>query len=463
MEKLGMINLEDFWDKLLQSEIQNNEYWKKKIVDNTCKIHLAIMVEPYLSLILRGEKTIESRFSTKKGLPYNRISKGDIVVLKKSGGDIVALFETESVQFMQIENGDFGAIRKEYEEALCLEDEFWQKKKDAKYVTLIKIGHLQVISPIAVDKKNRQSWLSYESGYKKTIINNGEVKVVCIVGKIASGKTTVASELASVIGGEQFSVSDYLKYCLKQKAIENPSRTQLQELGESFISEGWESFCDGFLKFINYDMSKTYVIDGIRHKNFFSTLCNKIYPINPILVYLEVSDEVLQQRKFERAEIKYDDKRSAEGNLADLYNIADIIFEASDKDIGDIVDEILHLIKVNVYKKIDDKKIVLEDLKEAIDDFNRNRNWKTAHNAMNLAMSINVEAAELLEIFQWSDKKDADKKAKFSQNEHLREELADILIYCINLANAYGIDISSCIIEKLQKNAKKYPLNKKRT
>ena len=140
-----MIKLEDFWNKLLQSEIQKNEYWKKKILDNTCKIHLAIMVEPYLSLILCGEKTIESRFSIKKGIPYNSISKGDIVVLKKSGGDLVALFEAETVQF------------------LCLEDGFWQKKKDAKYVTLIKIGHLQAISPISVNKTNRQSWLSYEN------------------------------------------------------------------------------------------------------------------------------------------------------------------------------------------------------------------------------------------------------------------------------------------------------------
>ncbi|MBO5030341.1 MAG: nucleotide pyrophosphohydrolase [Lachnospiraceae bacterium] len=115
------------------------------------------------------------------------------------------------------------------------------------------------------------------------------------------------------------------------------------------------------------------------------------------------------------------------------------------------------MIKGDIDKKINDKNVVLQDLKEAIDDFNKNRNWIAYHNAMNLAMSINIEAAELLEIFQWSDKKDADRKARLSHNEHLKEELADILIYCINLANAYGIDISSCIIEKLHKNAKKYP------
>ena len=75
----------------------------------------------------------------------------------------MVLFEAETVQLKQVENGDFESIRKEYGEALCLEDEFWQKKKDAKYVTLIKIGHLQAISPISVNKTNRQSWLSYEN------------------------------------------------------------------------------------------------------------------------------------------------------------------------------------------------------------------------------------------------------------------------------------------------------------
>ena len=212
------------------------------------------------------------------------------------------------------------------------------------------------------------------------------------------------------------------------------------------------------MKFINYDESKTYIIDGIRHKNFFTALCNKSYPINPILVFLNVDNEVLEYRKNERQEAEYDERRLAEGNLTDLFKLADIIIRTMDKSVMEIVDEVLQALESTpIVSKVEDDKIVLQDLKDEINEFNKNRNWNSYHNAMNLAMSINIEAAELLEIFQWSDKKNADKKARVYENEHLKEELADILIYCINLANAYDIDISSCIIDKLHKNAKKYP------
>lgn len=453
-----MINLEDFWQKI-QVDLKNNEYWHKKILDTKCKIHLALMVEPYLSLILSGKKTIESRFSTKKIIPFNAISDGDIVVLKKSGGDIVAIFEVEKVIFKQIENkDDIEEIKEKYGNELCLEEKFWFEKKEANYVTLIKISHLQSISPVIIKKANRQSWLTYGRGEKLVKKDDGLGKIICIVGKIASGKTTVANELASAMKGEQFSISDYLKYCLKERGIENPSRTQLQELGEEFITKGWENFCENFLKFINYDESKIYIIDGIRHKNFFTALCKKSYPINPILVFLNVDNEVLEYRKNERQEAEYDERRLAEGNLTDLFKLADIIIRTMDKRVTEIVDEVLQgLESTPIVNKVEDDKIVLQDLKDEINEFNKNRNWNSYHNAMNLAMSINIEAAELLEIFQWSDKKNADKKARGYENEHLKEELADILIYCINLANAYDIDISSCIIDKLHKNAKKYP------
>lgn len=454
-----MIDLEDFWKDLLESDLQNNVYWKKKIFDTNCKIHLALMVEPYLSLILSGKKTIESRFSKKKIIPFNNISKGDIVILKKTGGGLAAVFEAGDIHFIQIESAtDLKEIKENYGNALCLEDEFWERKKDAKYVSLINITHMQAISSIVVKKANRQSWLTYIRERDDTPTNNYVSRTVCIVGKIASGKTTVASELASAMQGAQFSVSDYLKYSLKEIGIVEPSRTQLQELGEKLIADGWNSFCNEFLRFINYDNEKTYIIDGIRHKKFFNALCSKVYPVNPILIYLDVDDEVLEERKIIRQEGNYDDKRLAEGNLVELRDSADFIINAHGKSVQDIVNDILQVMETDIGKRIDDGKTVLQDLKEAIDSFNRNRNWNSYHNAMNLAMSINIEAAELLEIFQWSDKRDADKKARLSHSEHLREELADIFIYCINLANAYGIDISSCIIEKLQKNAKKYPV-----
>ena len=168
-----MINLEDFWQDLLASGLQKDEYWGEKIFDTSCKIHLALMVEPYLSLILSRRKTIESRFSTKKIIPFNNISKGDIVILKKSGGSLAAVFEAGDVYFKRIERAeDFENIRKDYGASLCLEDEFWEKKKDAKYVSMIRITHLREISSIAIKKANRQSWLTYTRNDNSTTANN---------------------------------------------------------------------------------------------------------------------------------------------------------------------------------------------------------------------------------------------------------------------------------------------------
>lgn len=87
----------------------------------------------------------------------------------------------------------------------------------------------------------------------------------------------------------------------------------------------------------------------------------------------------------------------------------------------------------------------------------RQRGWDAGHTALNLAVSINLEASELLEIFQWCDQAEADKAAWETDREHFLEELTDVMIYCIELATAYDVDIAAAIEDKMKKNAKKYP------
>ena len=79
-----MIDINIFLNDILkQAQKQNNDYWIKKLLHiHFHRIHLAIMVEPYLSLILQGIKTMESRFSQKMMQPFHRVSKGDIIILK---------------------------------------------------------------------------------------------------------------------------------------------------------------------------------------------------------------------------------------------------------------------------------------------------------------------------------------------------------------------------------------------
>lgn len=89
-------------------------------------------------------------------------------------------------------------------------------------------------------------------------------------------------------------------------------------------------------------------------------------------------------------------------------------------------------------------------------EFRDARNWKQFHNPKDLAVSISLEAAELLEVFQWSgtDVVCADKLDK------VKEELADVVNYCVLMADACGLDLDEIVCEKIKRNNEKYPVEK---
>lgn len=101
------------------------------------------------------------------------------------------------------------------------------------------------------------------------------------------------------------------------------------------------------------------------------------------------------------------------------------------------------------------------DLKQAVQRFVTERDWSQFHNPKNLAMSIAIEAAELMEHFQWPDG-EAARQVRSSPAElsAIKEELADVLCYAISFANALEIDISQALLDKLKKNAEKYPIER---
>ena len=88
--------------------------------------------------------------------------------------------------------------------------------------------------------------------------------------------------------------------------------------------------------------------------------------------------------------------------------------------------------------------------------FRDERDWKQFHNPKDLAISISLEAAELLENFQWSG---ADTECK-EKKQQISEELADVFIYATLLADRCGLNIDAIILEKLKQNAEKYPVEK---
>lgn len=92
---------------------------------------------------------------------------------------------------------------------------------------------------------------------------------------------------------------------------------------------------------------------------------------------------------------------------------------------------------------------VVEELRR----FVRQRDWDQFHTPENLAKSISIEAAELLECFQWNSNADP---------EQVKEELADVLTYCLLLLDKYDLDFESIVLEKLEKTIEKYPVEKSR-
>ena len=88
--------------------------------------------------------------------------------------------------------------------------------------------------------------------------------------------------------------------------------------------------------------------------------------------------------------------------------------------------------------------------------FRDDRNWKQFHNPKDLALSISLEAAELLEVFQWSG---SDTVCE-SKKDKIREDLADVLNYCILMADVCGLDMDEIVQEKIKSNNAKYPVEK---
>ena len=105
-----------------------------------------------------------------------------------------------------------------------------------------------------------------------------------------------------------------------------------------------------------------------------------------------------------------------------------------------------------------DSKTTIKELKSAIARFIKDRDWEKYHSPKNLSMSIAIEASELMELFQWLTIEESHKLLKDKKKlEEIKDELADIALYALEFCNLFNIDLSSAILKKLQKNAKKYP------
>lgn len=108
-----------------------------------------------------------------------------------------------------------------------------------------------------------------------------------------------------------------------------------------------------------------------------------------------------------------------------------------------------------------DSQTTLQELKERMAAFVRERDWEQFHTPKNLSMSIAIEAAELMEHFQWLTV-EASRNLPAEALQDIGEELADIVIYALSLANSLELDLADTILAKMEKNIRKYPKEKVR-
>ena len=109
------------------------------------------------------------------------------------------------------------------------------------------------------------------------------------------------------------------------------------------------------------------------------------------------------------------------------------------------------------------KTINLEKISKMHNNFINERDWEQFHSVKNLSMAMSVECSELVELFQWQTEQDSNSvKEKKELKEKVEDEVADVFLYLIRLSEKCDIDIEGAVLRKIEKNSKKYPVEKSR-
>ena len=129
--------------------------------------HLAIFVSLFIDLILEGRKTIESRFSKIRCAPYRMIKKGDIVLMKQSGGLVLGEFTVGCVEtFSDLNKNFLEKLAKKYSKQLCtdVDKNFWDKRRNSRYATFLYVSNpIRYDKPFPYPKKDRRGWVVIDS------------------------------------------------------------------------------------------------------------------------------------------------------------------------------------------------------------------------------------------------------------------------------------------------------------
>jgi hypothetical protein len=162
---------------VLATELGDDPFWSERLErfrgrsGGDHAIHLAVFQEPYLSFMLDGTKTVESRFAVRRFAPYGLVREGDALLLKASSGPVVGVAHVTKAMYYELDELRLAAIRREFGEAIRAEIAgFWDDRREARYATLLEIAEPRVLAnPIVCPKRDRRGWVVLRSPERERI------------------------------------------------------------------------------------------------------------------------------------------------------------------------------------------------------------------------------------------------------------------------------------------------------
>jgi hypothetical protein len=158
------MNLEEWAEKAMRRirlDLRMDTHWSEKLGDPRCAVHLGVFVEPFLSLVLDGSKSVESRFSTRRCAPFHRVGVGDIMLLKGASGPVKGICEVAKAWYFDLRSTPIAKVRERFGRAICADDDFWRSRQEADYATLLKVQAVRELPPFSCPKRDRRGWVVF--------------------------------------------------------------------------------------------------------------------------------------------------------------------------------------------------------------------------------------------------------------------------------------------------------------
>jgi hypothetical protein len=148
----------------LLDRVRDHSIWGAYLgPERSVGVHLAVFSEPFLSFVLSGRKTLESRFSRFRIAPFDAVAPGDVILIKAAAGPIRGIALAQRTWFFDLSSAPIRTVREQFSAGICADDKFWDDKRDAVFATIIELAELASIEPLGCHKRDRRGWVTLRS------------------------------------------------------------------------------------------------------------------------------------------------------------------------------------------------------------------------------------------------------------------------------------------------------------